>query len=186
MKMRTMPAPTFSKRGSSASEMTSLAERMVYLQALRVAFAVVTIGVGSLRFQHRWRLRVRPDAGHGSLPRGGRRLRGPSQGHALAFATHRRRHAVDRRHLPGMGDVRNRRNAEPSSFPPVLTPDRRHPPGLLPDRPQGRYVALASLLRRVLRTGRRDRSRRPMRPPMVSPGARSSTGSLCSTSWRSG
>ena len=43
MKMRTMPAPTFSKRGSSASEMTSLAERMVYLQALRVAFAVVTI-----------------------------------------------------------------------------------------------------------------------------------------------
>ena len=43
MKMRSMPSPTFNKRQSSASEMTSLAERMVYLQALRVAFAVVTI-----------------------------------------------------------------------------------------------------------------------------------------------
>ena len=62
--------------------------------------------------------------------------------------------AADRRRVPRLRDVRDRRDAEPDPLPRLPPSRRRLAAGVVPDRAEDRAVALAAAVRRALRPGR--------------------------------
>ena len=139
---------------TSKAEFTSLSDRMSYLLVLRLAIGGIVAA---------WAV-LRPEALVLPLDLGPRLDGRLSRGIAVAGEWARRpdrsirlldpdRTPPHRRPLSRGDDVRDRCHPEPDPIPRLPPPGRGVAPGVLPDRPQDRPLALAAAVRRRLRRG---------------------------------